>query len=70
MKTLIKPKEGLKILNPVSKLFLGVEGELVDLSTYWKRLIKDGDVFIVESTEEKLIEKQEEKKEIKIGGKK
>jgi len=67
MKTLIKPKEGLLILNPATRLNLRVEGELVDLGTYWRRRLSDGDVELVLETKE---EKIEDKKESKLGGKK
>lgn len=71
MKTLIKPKEGLSILNPATRLNLKAEGDFVDLNTYWKRRIIDGDVVIVEPKEESKIEiKIEDKKESKLGGKK
>jgi len=67
MKTLIKPKEGLKLLNPFTGRILSAEGELVDLSTYWRRRIKDGDVEIVEAKKEELLDN---KKESKNGGRK
>lgn len=70
MKTLIKPKEGLIILNPLTKLNLKVEGDLVDMNTYWRRRILDGDVEIVEPKEVKIETKIEDKKESKLGGKK
>jgi len=67
MKTLIKPKEGIKILNPATGRILSAEGELVDLSTYWRRRIKDGDVLIVEVKKEEILDN---KKESKNGGRK
>jgi hypothetical protein len=67
MKTLIKPKEGMKILNPATGRVLSAEGELVDLSTFWRRRIKDGDVVIVEVKKEETLE---HKKESKNGGRK
>lgn len=70
MKTLIKPKEGLIILNPLTKLNLKVEGDLVDMNTYWRRRILDGDVEIVEPKEVEIETKIEDKKESKLGGKK
>lgn len=70
MKTLLKPKEGLIILNPLTKLNLKVEGDLVDMNTYWRRRILDGDVEIVEPKEVKMEATIEDKKESKLGGKK
>jgi hypothetical protein len=70
VKTLIKPKEGLIILDPRTKLKLKVEGDLVDMSTYWKRRILDGDVEIVMTEEAKIETKIDDKKESKLGGKK
>ena len=48
----LKPaKKGLKVTDPKHGRFLKDEGELVDLTIYWRRRLKCGDV--VEVKEEK-----------------
>jgi hypothetical protein len=51
-KVFIKPKEGIKVRDPHTKQYLPEEGAFVELSSYWKRRLKDGDVI-----EEKLPKK-------------
>jgi hypothetical protein len=43
----IKPAEGLKIRDSVSKLFLPVEGKEVVWNSYWERRLNCGDVVLV-----------------------
>lgn len=66
----IKPKAGLKIRHPKSKLFLKEEGEEVLLSTFWRRRLQDGDVVEVVKSEvkEKVVDSKKEvsKKEVKV----
>ena len=54
----LKPsRKGLKVANPKTNLHLKDEGELIALTSYWRRRLNCGDV--VEVKEEK---KQEPKK--------
>jgi len=65
----IKPKAGLKIRHPKSKLFLQEEGEEVLLNTFWRRRLNDGDVIEVKNeVKEKVVEPKKEvsKKEVKV----
>jgi hypothetical protein len=40
------PKKGLIVRDPVTKDALPEQGGSVDLNTYWKKRIRDGDVEI------------------------
>jgi hypothetical protein len=63
----VKPKAGLKVRDPISKLPLPPEGKNVpDDSSFWIRRLTDGDVFVVhdsnqipDSTEEESAEGEE-----------
>lgn len=59
-KIVIKPKAGLKILNPVSMLHLPESGELVEHSSFWARRLKDGSVELV--SQDKSSQKNSESK--------
>ena len=39
----LKPKEGIKVRDPHTGNYLPEEGKEVELSSYWKRRMKDGD---------------------------
>ncbi len=56
MKKVLKPKVGLKILNPKTKRYLNEDGEQVTIDTYWQRMLNSGDV--VEHIEEKKVMKK------------
>lgn len=57
----LKPsKKELKVFNPKNGSHLNEDGELVELTTYWRRQIKSGDV--VEVVEEKKEKKKQSKK--------
>lgn len=43
----VKPAEGLKVRDPISKLHIPAEGCDVPESSYWVRRIRSGDVVIV-----------------------
>lgn len=43
----VKPAEGRKVRDPISKLHLPDEGRDVPESTYWVRRILSGDVVLV-----------------------
>lgn len=57
-KVFVKPKEGLRVVKPETRLQLAAEGEEVIDSSYWRRREMDGDVTI----EEAKVEKKEVKK--------
>jgi hypothetical protein len=42
----VKPREGLKVLNPDSRLHLPPEGAEVPETSYWLRRLADGDVVL------------------------
>jgi hypothetical protein len=48
MQIYVKPKAGLKIMNPVTKRAISAEGEMVVSSSYWSRRISDGDIEVIE----------------------
>lgn len=43
----LKPKAGVKVRHQDGSDYLAKAGELVAMSAYWRRRIKDGDVEIV-----------------------
>lgn len=54
-KIILKPsKEGLKVHNPKTGRDLKKDGELVDLTIYWRRMIKCGDVIQIEETKKEI----------------
>ena len=61
----IKPaKKHYKIPNPKNGFFLRVDGEMVIMDKYWRRLLKAGDVVEVKEEEkEKPMKKNKPKKE-------
>jgi hypothetical protein len=69
----LKPKSGIKLKNPETRLELSAEGEDVVLSTFWRRRIMEGDVEIIESKKvdktEQVVTKSKSKKET-VGGEK
>lgn len=46
MKILVKPKAGLKVVDPTTGKALPTTGLVVEDSTYWRRRERDGDVAI------------------------
>lgn len=54
-KVFVKPVEGVLIRHPMKKSYiLPPEGELVELSRDWRRLIRFGDVVVVENGQSKV----------------
>lgn len=61
----LKPvSEELFIPNPKTGLKLRPEGELVYMSTYWSRRIKEGSVLVIEDIEKKEIKPKKQHKNI------
>ena len=58
----VKPKEGLKVFNPATKLHIDESGTLIVWSTYWQRRFNDGEIEIVKP--EKTIKKKTKSKKI------
>ena len=50
----VKPAEGLKIRDPLSKNFIPDEGKEVPENTYWVRRVAYGDVVVVIDTPKEL----------------
>ena len=44
----IKPKKGLKVFNPATKLHIKESGEEVVVSTYWMRRFREGEIEVIE----------------------
>lgn len=44
----IKPKAGVKVVKPDTKLALAEQGEIVIQDSYWLRRLADGDVLLCE----------------------
>ena len=65
----VKPKEGLLVRDEKTKQILPIEGKIVEMSTYWVRRLKDGDVELVENVEKAEAPKAPEKKVKKEGEK-
>lgn len=61
MKVKLKPSNNkLKVFNPKNNRHLSNNGELVNLSIYWRRLLKSGDVVkVVEPKKEKKVARSE-----------
>ncbi|MBE9542497.1 MAG: DUF2635 domain-containing protein [Proteobacteria bacterium] len=53
---MIKPKEGLKVFNPATKLHIKESGELIVMSTYWQRRFNDNEIELVKKEVKKKIE--------------
>lgn len=62
MKIKIKPKEGLKVIKPQSKMALKEEGEEVEQSTYWLRRIECGDVILEKPVQQESSKDQKSSK--------
>ncbi len=69
MQKFLVPKKGVKVPFPLSRKFLKESGQLVEMSSYWIRRIKDGDVLEGEIKKEnpvmkkkKISKKMEDKK--------
>ena len=60
---MIKPKRGLKVFNPSKKLHVKESGELVVMSNYWKRRLKDDEIEIIKPIKKAKKEVKEEMKE-------
>ncbi len=58
----IKPKKGLKVINPVTNRGISGDGIVVPkITTYWKNRKSDGDVVITKVTAKKAQQKNDEK---------
>lgn len=64
----LKPKEGLLVRDEKTKQILPVEGRIVEMSTYWVRRLKDGDVVLVENAKIAEAAKSSEVKKAKKEG--
>lgn len=47
MKVVVKPKDGLRVKDPATRRDLPAAGAEVELDTYWRRRLSDGDVVEV-----------------------
>lgn len=48
---IVKPAEGRKVRDPVSRLHIPEAGvEVSDVDTYWARRLRSGDVVLVQPT--------------------
>lgn len=45
----LKPKKGLRVINPETKKPISEEGEEIALSTYWRKRIAEGDFELPEN---------------------
>lgn len=68
MKIKIKPKTGLKIVDPETNRALPVEGLEVEQTTYWLRRLSEGDVILSEEKEETKAQPAKGKKSDNEGG--
>lgn len=44
----VRPKKGLKVFNPATRLHIKESGEEIVISTYWMRRFKDKEIELVE----------------------
>lgn len=63
MQEYLKPKEGMIIRDPVTKIPLGAEGCLMEMTTFWNRRILDGTVDVIKTPQKKIIAVNAIKKE-------
>lgn len=58
----IKPANGLRIKDPISKIPLSSEGETKPNSTYWRRKINAGDVIVAKEKKTTIVQDKETEK--------
>ncbi|MCK9432735.1 MAG: DUF2635 domain-containing protein [Candidatus Omnitrophica bacterium] len=63
MQEFLKPKEGLLIRDPTTKIILSPEGSLMEMTNFWNRRVLDGTVEIVKSVQKKIVTNIVAKKE-------
>lgn len=56
-RVLIKPKANKTVYDPAAKRNISDLGSMVILDGYWQRLVRDGDVDVIENPAEQLNEK-------------
>ena len=52
-RVILKPKPGILVRDPKTRLHLKAAGENKVLTTFWRRRINDGDVEIIKNSTEK-----------------
>ncbi len=55
MQEFLKPKNGLLIRDPVTKIILSTEGCLIEMTNFWNRRVLDGTVEVVKPTQKKIV---------------
>lgn len=63
MQEFLKPKEGLLIRDPTTKIILSAEGGLIEMTNFWNRRVLDGTVEVVKSVQKKIVPNLVTKKE-------
>ncbi len=65
----VKPEEGTLVRDPKTMEALPVNGMFVEYNSFWRRRLRDKSV-VISKPEKKVIEKEEDLKEDKKGGRK
>ena len=63
MQEFLKPKEGLLIRDPTTKIILSPEGCLTEMTNFWNRRVLDGTVEVIKPVQKKDSHRDSGKKE-------
>jgi hypothetical protein len=63
MQEFLKPKEGLLIRDPTTKIILSPEGSLTEMTNFWNRRVLDGTVEVIKPVQKKIVTNIVTKKE-------
>ncbi|MFA5397556.1 MAG: DUF2635 domain-containing protein [Methanogenium sp.] len=55
MQEFLKPKNGLLIRDPVTKIILSADGCLTEMTNFWNRRVLDGTVEVVKPVQKKIL---------------
>ena len=55
MQEFLKPKEGLLIRDPITKIILSEDGCLMEMTNFWNRRVLDGTVEVVKPVQKKIL---------------
>jgi len=62
MQEFLKPKNGLLIRDPVTKIVLSTDGCLMEMTNFWNRRVLDGTVEVVKSIQKEIVAINADKK--------
>jgi hypothetical protein len=62
MQEFLKPKNGLLIRDPVTKIVLSTDGCLMEMTNFWNRRVLDGTVEVVKHPQKEIVAINADKK--------